>query len=176
MNIIIYTLLPIIFMVHEFEEILFFKYWLNKDKDYLHKKFPKIGPKIYLQYSKFTTAGFVFAIAEEFILISILTYMAIIVENSYIWFTVFMGFSIHIIIHFIQWIFYKKYIPVIITSILVLPYCIYGFIICMDSKIYNFEWIIICSIIGIIGVIINLKLIHYLGEKFSNWETKPNEV
>ena len=174
MDIIVYTLLPVIFMFHEFEEIIFLKYWLKKDKDYLNNYFPKIGSKIYLQYSKFTTAGFTLAIAEEFIIISILTYFAIIFNNYYIWFTVFMGFSIHIVIHIIQWIIYRKYIPTILTSILVLPYCIYGFIICINNGINNLFWIIICSIIGIVGVIINLKFIHYLGEKFSKWDIYNN--
>ncbi|GBU24390.1 hypothetical protein R83H12_01020 [Fibrobacteria bacterium R8-3-H12] len=171
-SIIIYTLLPIMFMLHDFEEIIFFKYWLNKNKDYLQNKFPKIGPKIYSHCSKFTAAGFALAIAEEFIIISLLTYISIIMQNFYIWFTVFMGFSIHIIIHILQFIVYRKYIPTIITSILVLPYCIYGFIFYLNNEAYKIEWIIICSIIGIIGVMINLKFIHYLGEKFSNWEIK----
>lgn len=175
MRTIIYTLLPIIFMFHEFEEIMFLKYWLNKDKDYMHNKFPKIGPKIYSQYSKFTTAGFAFAIAEEFIIISLLTYVAIIIQNYYIWFTVFMGFSIHIVIHIIQCILYRKYVPTIISSILVLPYCIFGFIVYLTNEIYKIEWLIICPIIGIIGVIINLKLIHYLGIKFSMWEIKTDK-
>ena len=32
MDIIVYTLLPVIFMFHEFEEIIFLKYWLKKIK------------------------------------------------------------------------------------------------------------------------------------------------
>lgn len=170
MKIIIYTLLPIIFMLHEFEEIIFLKWWMNRDKEYIHRKFPKIGPRIYSQYNKFSTAGFVLAIAEEFIIISLLTYIAIITQNMYVWFTVFMGFSIHIIIHIVQFILYGKYIPVIVTSILVLPYCIYGFNLYINSEVYEIKWIIICSIIGIISVMLNLKFIHYLGAKFSNWE------
>ena len=89
-----------------------------------------------------------------------------------------MRFSIHIVIHIIQWIIYRKYIPTILTSILVLPYCIFGLIKCIDIGINiginNLFWIIICSIIGIIGVIINLKFIHYLGEKFSKWDMNNN--
>jgi hypothetical protein len=171
-KIILYSLLPIIFMLHEFEEILFLKYWLVKDKDYLRKKFPKIGPKLYLQYSKFTTSGFVFAIAEEFIIISILTYFAIVFSKDYLWFTVFMGFFIHIIIHIIQWILYRRYLPAIISSILVLPYCIYGFVQIINETILEIHWAVIYSLVGILCVLINLKLIHYLGHKFSKWENK----
>jgi len=170
MNSLIYGFLPIVFMIHEFEEILFLKIWLHKDKEYLHKKFPKIGPKIYSQYSVFTTSGFVFAIAEEFLLMSILTFIAIIFQREYLWFTVFMGFSIHLIIHIFQWLIYRKYLPIIITSILVLPYCFYGFMIFLRENELNILWIIISSIIGIIAVVLNLKFIHIIGQKFSNYE------
>ena len=170
MNVLVYTLLPVVFMIHEFEEIIFLKYWINKDKDYLHNKFPKIGPKISSQYSKFSTSGFTLAIAEEFVIISILTYFAIVMKNVYIWFAVFMGYSVHIIIHIGQWILYKKYIPVIVTSVLTLPYCIYGFMKIIDGETFKIGPMIICSIIGCIGVVLNLKFIHFLGHKFSKWE------
>jgi hypothetical protein len=169
---LIFSLLPVIFMLHEFEEILFFKIWLHKDKEYLCKKFPKIGSKIYFQYDSFTTSGFVFAIAEEFLLISILTYVAILFEKEYLWFTVFMGFSIHIIIHIFQWIIYRKYLPTIFTSILILPYCIYGFRYFITNNNVNIFWIIISSIIGIVTVALNLKFIHYIGHKFSIYENR----
>jgi hypothetical protein len=172
MEILIYGLLPVIFMFHEFEEILFLKIWLHKDKEHLHNKFPKAGYKIYSQYSGFTTSGFAFAIAEEFLLINILTYAAIIFQKEYMWFAVFIGFSIHLVIHVFQWIIYKKYLPVIITSILVLPYCIFGFIYFINNNVINTFWITMSSIIGIAAAMLNLKFIHYIGYKFSNYENK----
>ncbi|MDR1616383.1 MAG: HXXEE domain-containing protein [Syntrophomonadaceae bacterium] len=172
LDLIVYSSLPIVFMFHEFEEILFLKYWLNKDKNYLRNKFGRIGQKIYAQYSKFSTAGFVLAVAEEFILISVLTYISIIYLNYYLWFTVFMGFFIHIIIHIFQWLIYRRYLPTIVSSILVLPYCIYCFIDIMNKNVLEIEWIIVCSIVGIICVLINLKFIHYIGHKFSRWENR----
>ena len=172
MEILFYGLLPTIFMFHEFEEILFLKIWLHKDKESLCNKFPKAGSKIYSRYSGFTTSGFAFAIAEEFLLINILTYAAIIFQKEYMWFAVFMGFSIHLVIHIFQWVIYKKYLPVIVSSILVLPYCIYGFIFFINNNVINIFWIIISSIIGIAAAMLNLKFIHYIGYKFSNYENK----
>ena len=170
MNILVYTLFPIVFMIHEFEEIIFLKYWITRDKEYLNTKFPGIGPKIYSQYSKFSTSGFALAIAEEFIIVSALTYLAILLQNFYIWFAVFTGYSIHIIIHIGQWVLYKKYIPVIVTSFLTLPYCIYGFFGFFYYEDIKLPWIILSSIVGSIGMLLNLRLIHYIGHKFSNYE------
>ena len=35
---IIIWLLPIVFMIHDFEKIIFFKSWISKNKDYLTEK------------------------------------------------------------------------------------------------------------------------------------------
>ena len=172
MDKIIYYIFPIIFMLHEFEEIIFLKIWLHRNKECLHRKFPKAGAKIYSQYGNFTTSGFTLAIAEEFILASIITYTAIIIQYPYLWFTVFIGFSVHIVVHIFQWILYRKYIPVIITSILVLPYCVYGFMEFIHSENVKIFWLTVSSIIGITAMFLNLILIHYFGNKFSNFENK----
>jgi len=171
MNILIFTLLPIVFMFHDFEEIIFFKLWLIRDKDYLNNRFKKIGPKIFLQYSKFSTSAFAFMVAIEFIAFSVLTYVSIIIQNYYIWFTIFIGFSVHIVIHIIQWMLYRKYIPAIVTSFLSLPYCIYGLIEFINYEIIKIQTIVICVIIGS-TLIIFLRLIHLMGEKFTAWEKR----
>ena len=172
---IIYTLLIVVFMIHEFEEIIVLKFWLIKEKDYLQKNFPKIGTKIYSQYSTFSTAGLALAIAEEFILISLLIYLAILIPNMYIWFAVLMGLLIHFFVHIISWIIYKKFVPAAITSVLAIPYCIYGLIVYFNNETYKIEMLIIYTIIVIIFFLINLRFMHYLGKRFSVWEKKYGE-
>ncbi|WP_394812262.1 HXXEE domain-containing protein, partial [Riemerella anatipestifer] len=44
-------LLPIIFMIHDFEEIIFFKKWVQKYEVELTQRFPKIG-KIIINHLK----------------------------------------------------------------------------------------------------------------------------
>ena len=172
---IIYTLLIVVFMVHEFEEIIVLNIWLIKEKDHLQKNFPKIGTKIYLQYSKFTTAGLALAIAEEFILISLFIYLAILLPNMYIWAAILIGLSIHFFVHIISWIIYKKFVPAAITSILALPYCVYGLIVYVNNETYKIGMLIIYTIIVIIIFLINLRFMHYLGKRFSNWEKKHGD-
>jgi hypothetical protein len=40
---IIIWLFPIIFMIHEFEEIIFMRWWLGKNKESILTKYPKLG-------------------------------------------------------------------------------------------------------------------------------------
>ena len=67
------SIFPIVFMFHDFEEIIFFKTWLTKNKDLLQKKFPAVSKRILPHINKLSTAAFSLAVAEEFILLSIIT-------------------------------------------------------------------------------------------------------
>ncbi|MDR2927860.1 MAG: HXXEE domain-containing protein [Cytophagaceae bacterium] len=48
-NIIIW-LLPIVLMIHDFEEIIFFKSWINQNRDCMTEKFPKIAKRFLLRF------------------------------------------------------------------------------------------------------------------------------
>jgi len=67
-----------------------------------------------------------FAVAEEFILLSIITISSVLLDNYLLWFGVFMGFFMHLLIHLAQWLILRKYIPVIYTTIISLVYCLFS--------------------------------------------------
>ena len=43
---------------------------------------------------------------------------------------------------------------------------------CINNGINNILWIIVFTIIGTIGVVINLKFVHIIGLKFSKWDNE----
>jgi hypothetical protein len=96
---------PVVFMFHDFEEIIFFKTWLTKNSDFLKEKFPEISRRILPHLEKLSTAAFSLAVAEEFILISIITFTSIWLKNYFLWFAIFIAFSLHLVAHIIQWIY-----------------------------------------------------------------------
>lgn len=165
-------ILPIIFMIHDFEEIIFFKDWLNKNEIELNQRFPKLAKKLIPHFKKLSTSSFAIGVAEEFLLISLISVFAAINQNYKLWYGIFIGFSIHIIIHILQWLIYRKYIPSIITSFIVLPYCIYTFMKINELKILTQNEKIIWSLIGLIIVYLNLFLVHKLIGKIES--TKHN--
>jgi|WetSurMetagenome_2_1015567.scaffolds.fasta_scaffold276539_1 hypothetical protein len=124
---------PIIFMIHDFEEIIGIKPWINKNADYLYQRFPKLAPKFVSHLQHSTTERFAVGVAIMFILVCTVTYVSIWSQFYQLWMGAFMFFSIHIIIHIIQWIAVKRYVPVIITSLLSIPYCAYGIMVIINS-------------------------------------------
>lgn len=163
---IIVWLLPVVFMIHDFEEIIFFKPWITKNSPYLKKRFPFLAKRLLPRIEALSVPAFAVAVFEEFVLLSIITFTAFYFDYYNIWLAVFMAFFIHLIIHIIQWIVLKRYIPAIITTILALPYCIYGFMIVLESHLFTASEIILLSVAGVFFMVLNLLFAHTLAAKF----------
>lgn len=163
---IVVWLLPIVFMIHDFEEIIFFKPWVNKNSPYLKKRFPFLVKRLLPRMEALSVAAFSVAVFEEFVLLSIITFAAFYFDYYSIWLAVFMAFFIHLFIHIIQWMVLKRYIPAIATAILALPYCIWGFIIVLRSHLFTVSEIILLSLAGVFFMVLNLLFAHFFAEKF----------
>ncbi len=164
------SVFPLVFMFHDFEEIIFFKTWLAKNKDLLRSRFPVLAKRILPHLEKLSTAGFSLAVAEEFVLLSIITYTSLWLGNYALWFAVFMAFSIHLIGHFIQFVVLRRYVPSIVTSLLCLPYCIYTLNSFLSAGIFSPSEIILWTIAGLVLMILNLYFAHQLALKFEEWK------
>ena len=162
-------LLPIVFMVHDFEEILFFKSWINKNRDYLSEKFPNLS-KRFLRLSSLSTSAFALAVAEEFALLSLITVGSVIFESYVLWLAAFMGFFVHLLLHLGQWIILRRYIPAIGTTFPALLYCAYTLHEIIAKSLFQPSEIILWTIVGIVLVGANLILAHRLAAMFSKKE------
>lgn len=159
-------LLPLVFMIHDFEEIIFFKSWVTKNKENLSEKFPKLSKVFITRFEKLSVQAFSIAVAEEFILLSIITVLSVLFESYLLWLGVFMGFFVHLLIHLIQWIVYRKYIPAIYTSIVALIYCVFSMNYILSNKLFEVKEIVVWTFVGFGVVIVNLILAHKLAELF----------
>ncbi len=64
---VIILFFPILFIIHDFEEIIFIQSWISKNRYYLCEKFPALSKKLLPHFDNITTASFAFGVAEEFI-------------------------------------------------------------------------------------------------------------
>lgn len=157
-EIIIY-LLPFVFIIHDFEEIIGFKTWFVRNGEWLSSRFPKLEKQV-RHFKRLSTASFAFAVLEEFIIIALATILALFFQWYYAWIATFTVFGFHIIIHIIQWLIAGRYIPVIVTSLLSVPYIILGMNMIFTS--FSLFEIITCFLTGLPIAIINLLIIHKL--------------
>ncbi|PID57953.1 MAG: HXXEE domain-containing protein [Ignavibacteriae bacterium] len=170
---ILIALLPIIFMIHDFEEIIMFKPWLDKNRSELKRRFPKFEDFLTKgNYFTLSTSAFAIAVLHEFILISLVTILSLWYNSYNWWFAAFSVYTIHLFVHIVQWIIYRKYVPVIITSILTLPYCIYTFIVFISTVEISQTQILFWTLVGIIVTILSFPSAFYFAFKFDNWKNK----
>jgi hypothetical protein len=145
-------LLPIVFMIHDFEEIICFKPWIIKNKTGLSQRFPTISKRFLPRYENLSVTAFSVAVFEEFVLLSVITVLSVLFGNYFLWLSIFMGFFIHLIIHFIQWLILRKYIPAIYTTIISLVYCTLSLKLILKEEIFTASEIILWTFIGFILV------------------------
>jgi len=163
---LIIWLLPIVFMIHDFEEIIFFKPWINRNKDYLSKKFPNISKRFLPRMENLSTSAFTLAVAEEFLLLSLITVGSVLFDNYLLWLAAFMGFFVHLFVHLVQWIILRQYIPAIYTTFLALIYCAYALYEIISKNVFQVSEIVFWTIIGFVLVGVNLLFAHKLAEVY----------
>lgn len=158
-----FLLLPIIFIFHDMEEIIGFG-WFFRNNQEIFKRYPKITEA----YKDFTTAGMALAVYEEFIPFFGISLLAYYFENDVLnalWFGLMLSLTAHFIVHLMQSIYIKKYVPSLITSIICLPISVV--ILINSSKYINFSLMSVVLIFAsIILMMANLKFAHWLMHRF----------
>lgn len=160
-------LFPILFIIHDMEEIIGFGLWFDKNKKLIMKLFPKVYKTIEKSYKHYSTEGMAVAVLEELILCILFCLISLWNNFYYLWLGGFIAFIFHLIVHIIQSVAIQKYIPAVATSILLLPISIYiamKSIVLMSADAFS---VIIFSLIGMIIILINLKFAHFLMNKFT---------
>ena len=99
----IFWLFPIIFMLHEMEEIIGFRIWLDKNRDIVSKY-----NKLSILYQNFSNEGFSIAVLEEYLLCIIITCISIFFKTYIVLIGAFIAFSLHLLVHILQSIIIKR--------------------------------------------------------------------
>lgn len=124
-TVLLLFLLPVFFLLHELEEILMVCPWVKKNSTAMCRRFPK-AERIIRKMEQMTTRKFVVIATEEFLIVSVCTFVSLQTENLTAWYCCLAAFGIHLIVHIVQFVVWRGYIPAIISTALCLPYCIWA--------------------------------------------------
>ncbi|MGX5378311.1 HXXEE domain-containing protein [Ligilactobacillus sp. LYQ135] len=158
-TVFVISIFPSIFMLHEMEEIIYFKKF---GKFSHHYNLPKSIIKVNRKITSLSTAKFASVVFEEFILLLLISFLCLYKKNettSLIYAGFMSAYNIHIIFHIVQSIYLKKYVPGLVGGITSF------FITCiLINLIWNFSIIhfILITIFCLIFIIINLWVCYYL--------------
>jgi hypothetical protein len=164
-------LFPIMFVLHDFEEIIMVEKWIKKNSDVIYEKLPrKIADRVIKQFSM-STAQFSVSVLVIFLFVSSSTYMA----SQYVhqgpfanihFFTVcILIFFLHAFTHIGQAIFFRSITPGVITSIvIVLPYSIVLFNSLFKNQVITWDTIFV-SLPFIFFIFPIVLMAHWIGKK-----------
>lgn len=150
-----YWILPLLFMFHDFEELVFVPHWLHKNNPKILKGFTLFG-------GVDSSDVLSFGIWEEFLIYLILSSLAYVINYPLLIIAATLPYIFHLIMHIIFSLIKKGYVPGIITSIIEIPLTIIYLIVLSQSTLYPlWEWstVVIFIFIFFLG---NLKIIHWL--------------
>lgn len=162
---------PIMFILHDFEEIILVENWMSKHSEKMCEKLPaKIANRVIKQFSM-TTAQFAVAVLVIFLFVSISTIMAnqYLLKGSFVYIYPFiivsLIFFLHAFTHIAQSVFFGSITPGAITSvIIIIPYSIVLYSTLLINEIITRKIIIICLPFGLLFIPIVL-FAHWLGKK-----------
>lgn len=157
--------LPLLFMLHDFEEIIVRKAWMEKYAPVLCLRFPRMKRQIG-QLQKMNSAAFAIAVAEEFVILSMVS-IAVLCTNFeqwlfLCWIALWWAYSFHLLVHIAQGIVLRRYTPGVVTSVLCLPYSVYTLYALMGGG-YPLSVQIVCAVVGILFMVMNLYGMHLVG-------------
>jgi hypothetical protein len=164
-------LFPIMFVFHDFEEIIMAEKWIKKNSDVIYEKLPRTIANRVINHFSMSTAQFSVAVLVIFLFVSSSTYMASQyihqgpLANIYFFVVVALIFFIHVFTHIGQAILFRSITPGVITSIvIVFPYSIILFHALLKNQMITWHTIFVC--LPFIFFILPIVLIaHWIGKK-----------
>ncbi|MGG4551231.1 HXXEE domain-containing protein [Paenibacillus humicus] len=121
-------LFPIIFMFHDFEEILTIERWVTQHGARIQSSLPPFARKLYQASFQMNTLNFAKDVLAVFIVIVTVTVLAVFYSFYLPFIAALHLFFLHVFTHVFQSVYFRLYAPGVLTSIvLVLPYSLYTY-------------------------------------------------
>ena len=156
----------VLFMIHEFEEIIFIKKFIEKNKVVKDMKNELFMKKKESYPSTETTS---LMIAQEFIILSTLLFIASEFRMYEIVLSLFIVYIAHLVPHMYDALRYRKFSPGSRTSFIIFPLGILTIWNVILNKEINLIILILCVIIIGFLMILNLLFLHKISKKIDKY-------
>lgn len=156
----------VLFMIHEFEEIIFIKKFIEKNKVVKDMKNELFVKKKESYPSTETTS---LMIAEEFIILSTLLFIASEFSMYEMVLSLFIVYFAHLVPHIYDVLRYRKFSPGSRTSFIIFPLGILIIWNVILNKEINLVILISCVIIIGFLMILNLLFLHKISKKIDKY-------
>lgn len=167
-------LLPVVFMLHDFEEILMTRAWLRKNSADLRARFSggraaALAERFLARQEQLSTAAFALAVAVEFAALSGFTALAAELRLYSAWAGVLLIFFLHLLMHIGQWIALRRYVPTVLTSLAACAYCIPALFYAAHPLGVSAAALLPAALAALVAVLAVFILALRLAARFERW-------
>jgi len=162
-------LFPIVFMIHDFEELIMFKPWVKKNAPFMKKKFPRLAARMLPHMEGLSTSSFAFAVLGMFLIVSTVTFVSVQWDLYVLWAGAVIGYFVHLLAHIAQFVAVRRYVPVVITSVVTAPYCLWALVEVDARHPLPPGPTIVLSVVALVVIGAGIALLHILAARFERW-------
>ena len=158
-----------LFITHQFEEIVFMHYWLEK-----HQSEPAYQRDFWVsQYTRYpaTRSAFALMISEEFVLATMILLIAILIDSVEMTVGLFLANMLHLTAHLIAARGIGKWSPGSVTALITLLLSAWIVWSTTAARPVNFATAVIAAVIFIVLIAGNLLLLHYYSPRIEQFIT-----
>ncbi len=170
-------LLPIAFMLHDFEELIFFEPWLRSNAPAIKSKLGNRLPSFLMNQiesmlSK-TSAEFALPVCLIFLLTTVSSFLAAKYDCYGFFLLASTTFFLHGFMHLGQALVLRRYVPAVVTSVLiVLPYGVILFPRLISTGIVTWSGLLLYALAGGIVLVPFILGIHWLSARILKRKTR----
>jgi hypothetical protein len=176
MNFIVW-MLPVIFMIHDFEEIIMAEVWGKRFRKEIGTAWPKKQPFGLNYIHNCHTPTFSIGVEVEFLLFSIISLFSVIFQSYFVWYGAFLGMLLHMVfIHMLMCVRFKNYVPGVITSVIFLFPSVWILYSAENVLHYEAGVILLACLLGTGLIVIMIPVLHKLMGPWSKWLYKYSKV
>lgn len=165
-------LLPIAFMIHDFEEIIMMRPWYLKNGAYLKARFPRLINRM-AATAGLSTPAFALAVLGEFVILSAATLACIELGSYSAWAAIVVIFLVHNVGHVGSFFIVGRYVPCVITSVITSFYLVYalammytgGYLVLRDILI----WLAVALVIAAVGFFVLVRAAAWFDRWLARW-------
>jgi hypothetical protein len=161
---------PIIFMIHDFEEIVMAEVWGKRFKAEIDSAWPKKQPFGINYIKQCQTPTFAIGVEVEFLIFTVICLLSAAFQNYVVWMGAFLSITLHmVIVHLPLCLKIRKYVPGIITSaVFFFPsvWLLYQSFIILH---YGVVELLLALLVGIALIVFVMPLLHKAMGSWSEW-------
>jgi len=176
MNFIVW-MLPVIFMLHDFEEIIMAEVWGIRYRKEINATWPKRQPFGLDYIHSCQTPTFSIGVEVEFLLFSLISLFSVIFQSYFVWYVAFLGVTLHLVfVHMLICIQFKHYVPGVITSVILLVPSIWFLFTAGKILHYGLGTTLFACLLDVVLLIIMMPSLHKLMGYWSKMLCKYSET